>query len=139
MNTFIFIVVLLLCAAVAFLLRTRSQRNGRRRALQSAAAAGMAVDEDGHINAGLSYAAMLARENILGVRLGGAAGDFMHLLRLISEGPGSVEEIRYLIDNGFKPVVRPDGLVYVPCIENEHLSMPGEITLEAEDLAVLEE
>ena len=34
----------------------------------------------------------------------------------------------------FRPVVRPDGLVYVPCIENEHLYMDGELELIEADL-----
>ncbi|MCI0517743.1 MAG: DUF4381 domain-containing protein [Woeseiaceae bacterium] len=135
MKILIVIVALLLGVAAAFLLYRRKQENSRHKALK---AAGMAVDEDGNINAGLSYAAMLARENISGVKLDGAAAQFMQLLRLISEGPESVDEIRFLIENGFEPVVRPDGLVYVPCAENEHLSMPGEIPLEPEDLTVLE-
>ena len=138
MNTLIVIVALLLFAGAAILLLRRKHKNVRHKALKAAADAGLAVDDDGNINAGLSYAAMLARENISGVRLDGAAAEFMQLLRLISEGPGSVDEIRFLIENGFQPVVRPDGLVYVPCVENEHLSVPGEISLEPEDLAVLE-
>jgi hypothetical protein len=99
----------------------------------------MAIDEDGNINAGLTYAAMLARENISGVKFNGAAGEFLQLLRLISQGPTSIDEIRFLIEKGYEPVVRPDGVVYVPCVENEHLSVPGEITLEMVDLEVLEE
>jgi hypothetical protein len=139
MKILIVIVALFLGVAASFLLHRRKQASSRHNALKAAAAAGMAVDEDGNINAGLSYAAMLARENISGVKLDGAAAEFMRLLRLISEGPRSVDEIRFLIENGIEPVESPDGLVYVPCIENEHLSMPGEIPLEPVDLAVLEE
>jgi hypothetical protein len=99
----------------------------------------VAIDENGNVNAGLTYAAMLARESISGVKFNGAAAEFLQLLRLISQGPTSLDEIRLLIEKGYQPIVRPDGLVYVPCVENEHLSVPGEIALELEDLEVLEE
>lgn len=133
------IVAILLVAGLAVVLRKRHQAASRRKTLERAAAAGMAIDDDGNINAGLTYAAMRARENISGVKFNGAAGEFFQLLRLISQGPSSVDEIRFLIENGYQPIVRPDGLVYVPCIENEHLSVPGEIPLVPEDLAVFED
>jgi hypothetical protein len=139
MTIAIAIVAILLVAGLAVLFQLRHQRSSRRKALERASAAGMAVDEDGNINAGLTYAAMLARQDISGVRFDGAAAEFFQLVRLISQGPSSVEEIRFLIENGYQPIVRPDGLVYVPCIENEHLSVPGEIPLVREDLAVIEE
>lgn len=133
------IAVIFLVAGLAFVVYRQKQKIRYRGILERAKAAGMAIDEDGNINAGLTYAAMQAREGISGIRFNGAAGDFLQLVRLISEGPGSVDEIRFLIAQGFQPVVRPDGVVYVPCDENEHLSVPGEITLMPEDLAVLED
>ncbi len=138
MTTVTTIVALLLIAGLALLLRQRTRKNSRYKTLEAAAAAGMAFDNEGTINAGLTYAAMLARENISGVKFDGAAGEFMRLIQLISEGPTCVNEIRFLIEKGFEPVVRPDGIVYVPCEENEHLSVPGEIPLELEDLEVVE-
>lgn len=139
MTTVTAIVAVLVIAGLAILWRQRTRSNSPTRTLERAVAAGMAINDDGNINAGLSYAAMLARENISGVKFKGAAAELLQLLRLISQGPASVDEIRLLIAKGYQPVVRPDGLVYVPCIENEHLSVPGEIALELEDLEVLEE
>lgn len=139
MTTVTAIVAILVIAGLAILWRKRTRWNSRSNSLERAAAAGMAIDEDGNINAGLTYAAMLARQDISGVRFDGAAAEFFQLVRLISQGPSSLDEIRLLIEKGYQPIVRPDGLVYVPCLENEHLSVPGEISLELEDLEVLEE
>ena len=77
---------------------------------------------------------MLAREEIAGEELTGKQAEFKELLRMITEGPKSVEEIRFLIHEGYEPVVRPDGKVYVPCEENAHLYMDGELALDEEDL-----
>jgi hypothetical protein len=139
MTTATAMVAILVIVGLVILWRQRTRKDSRPRTLEAAAAAGMAIDENGNINAGLTYAAMLARENISGVKFTGAAAEFLQLLRLISQGPNSVDEIRFLIEKGYEPVVRPDGLVYVPCDENEHLSVPGEIPLELEDLEVSEE
>jgi len=59
---------------------------------------------------------------------------FLELMRICAEGPKTVEDIRFLFTEGIVPVVRPDGVVYVPCIENEHLYMEGELELAEEDL-----
>lgn len=139
MTTVTAIVAILVIVGLAILWRQRTRRNSPSKSLERAAAAGMAIDEDGNINAGLTYAAMLARQEISGVQFGGAAAEFFQLVRLISQGPSSLDEIRFLIEKGYQPIVRPDGRVYVPCVENEYLSVPGEIALELEDLEVLEE
>jgi hypothetical protein len=139
MTTVIAIAATFIVAGLAIFWRQRTRRNNPAKSLQGAVAAGMAIDEDGNIHAGLTYAAMLARQDISGVRFDGAAAEFFQLVRLISQGPSSLDEIRILIEKGFQPIVRPDGLVYVPCVENEHLSVPGEIALELEDLELLEE
>jgi hypothetical protein len=76
----------------------------------------------------------VACDAISGEKLSGKQADFKELLRMIIEGPASVEEIRYLIHKGFEPVVRPDGKVYVPCEENTHLYRDGELPLIEEDL-----
>ena len=133
----IFITIGLGLAAASYI-RKRKSTARRRQALDSARAAGLALDDDGNINAGLTCAAMLAREEITGIRFSGREGEFLKLIQLISEGPQSSEEIRFLLENGFQPVVRPDGVVYVPCVENEHLSMPGEIALELDDLDAID-
>ena len=139
MTTVTAIVAIVVIAGLAILWRQRARRNSPSKSLDRAVAAGMAIDEDGNINAGLTYAAMLARQEISGVQFGGAAAEFFQLVRLISQGPSSLDEIRFLIEKGYQPIVRPDGLIYVPCVENEYLSVPGEIALELEDLEVLEE
>lgn len=110
----------------------------RRRAMAAAVAASVAIDDDGLINAGLIHAAMLAREEFSGVRLSGQQADFLETIRMVVDGPASLDEIRFLLNRGIQTVVRADGRVYVPCPENEHLYMPGEIPLELEDIAVLE-
>lgn len=106
--------------------------------MASAIEAGLALDDDGNVLPGLTYASMRAREEISGVPFTGREATFLKLIELISEGPKSAEEIRFLLDNGFEPIVRPDGLVYVPCAENEHLSVPGEIPIEHEDIDSIE-
>lgn len=106
----------------------------KRRALANATAAGASFGDDGHVDAAASYARMLAQEEISGVQLAGKQAEFMELTRLISEGPQTIGEIRFLLERGFEPVVRPDGHVYVPCPENRHLYMDGEIPVMEEDL-----
>lgn len=114
--------------------RNRSRISKKRRALADATAAGAAFDDAGNINASASYATILAQEEISGEKLTGKQAEFKELTRLIAEGPQRIDEIRFLLDRGFEPVVRPDGLVYVPCPENDHLYMVGEIPLAEEDL-----
>jgi hypothetical protein len=138
MTTATAIVGIFLIAGLAILWQQRTRKNSRSGTLERAVTAGLAIDEGGTVNAGLSYAAMLARQDISGVRFDGAAAEFFQLVRLISQGPSSLDEIRVLIEKSYQPMVRPDGLIYVPCVENEHLSVPGEIALELEDLEVLE-
>ena len=58
----------------------------------------------------------------------------MELMRLVSEGPKTIAEIRFLFEEGMEPVIRPDGIVYIPAIENEHMYMEGELDLLEEDL-----
>ena len=104
------------------------------RSLANARDAGVAIDESGNIDALTSFASMSQKEEMAGDRFTGNKARFMELMRVVSEGPKSPEEIRFLLDEGIEPVVRPDGLVYVPCIENEHLSVDGELGLKEEDL-----
>ena len=104
------------------------------RSLGDARDCGVAIDESGNIDAETSYASMLQKEEMAGERFTGNKARFMELMRVVSEGPKSPEEIRFLLDEGIEPIVRPDGLVYVPCIENEHLSIDGELGLKEEDL-----
>lgn len=138
MTIIVILAVIGLGLAIKALLRTRNDRAKREKALNCALESGIALDDDGNIHAGLTYASMRAREEISGVRLSGREAEFLKLIQLISEGPQSADEIRFLLDRGYEPVVRPDGLVYVPCAENEHLSIPGEIPLEVGDLIEME-
>jgi hypothetical protein len=131
--------VLLLFVVAHFFWRAHRQRVARRRAMAAAVAAGLAIDDDGLINAGLTHAAMLAHEGISGLRFSGQQAELLETIRMVIEGPTSLDEIRVLLDRGIQPIVRPDGRVYVPSPENEHLSMPGEVPLELEDLTVLDE
>ena len=123
-----------LVLAVLALQFLNRQRKKRQRLPAGATAAGVALDERGNINATVSYANLVTRDAISGEKLSGKQADFKELLRMIIEGPASVEEIRYLIHKGFEPVVRPDGKVYVPCEENTHLYRDGELPLIEEDL-----
>ena len=104
------------------------------RTLSNARDSGVAFDETGNIDAAQSFASMSQKEEAAGERFTGSKARFMELMRVVSEGPKSPEEIRFLLGEGIEPVVRPDGLVYVPCIENEHLSVDGELGLKEEDL-----
>lgn len=120
--------VLALCAY--FQLRARR----RQRVMEAAISAGLAIDKDGNINAGATYGAMVQHELESGVPLDGKKSHFMELMRICAQGPTTIDDIRFLFAEGIEPVVRPDGLVYVPCIENEHLYMEGEVELQEEDL-----
>lgn len=124
-------------AIFGFRCRNRWKISKKRKALANATAAGTSFDEDGFVNVGASYTTMQAQEEISGQKLTEKQAEFLELTRLIVECPQTIEEIRFLLDRGFEPVVRPDGLVYVPCPENEHLHMVGEIPLEEEDLETL--
>lgn len=114
------------------LIQARMRR--QQRVLASARQAGLAIDENGNIHASATYAAMACNEEESGDVRPGKKSQFMELMRICSEGPSSIDEIRFLFDEGIDPVVRPDGLVYVPCLENQHLYMEGEIELQEEDL-----
>ena len=105
-----------------------------KKALQRAQQAGVSVDDQGNIDAATSFAGMMLSEEESGKPFTGKQARFMELMRVVSEGPKSPDEIRFLFANGIDPVVRPDGLVYVPCIENEHLYMDGELELIEADL-----
>ena len=119
-------------AAAVILIRQRHVR--RQRITTRATESGVLLDDKGNIRVSGSLAKMLAREEITGQTLTGKEAEFKELLRMVAEGPETIEEIRFLIRKGFEPVVRPDGKVYVPCEENEHLHMAGELPLAEEDL-----
>jgi len=130
----VYIAAGLLIGLVVFQMRHRHANKTQQRVLAEATAAGVALDESGNISASTTLANLLAREEISGEKLTGKQAVFRDLLRLITEGPASIEEIRYLIRAGYEPLVRPDGKVYVPCAENEHLYMAGELPLAEADL-----
>lgn len=121
-------------AFFAFRLRRHYITVRAARSLANARESGVTLDDDGNIDAELTYASMSQREEHAGERFTGKKADFMKLMRVVSEGPSTPEEIRFLFAEGIDPIVRPDGLVYVPCIENEHLSVEGELELKEEDL-----
>lgn len=121
-------------AFVLFLLRRRFQSVRHARQLAAVREAGVTIDADGNIDAELTYITLSQREENLGDRFTGKKARFMELMRVVSEGPKSPEEIRFLFEEGIDPIVRPDGLIYVPCIENEHLSVEGELELKEQDL-----
>ena len=112
----------------------RMKENREISATSNADFFGVTTDEEGNIALAETYDAMRSLEENHGDALSEKQAGFVKLIRLVSEGPTSVEDIRFLLQKGLEPVVRPDGLVYVPCDENEHLSMTGEIPLEEEDL-----
>ena len=124
---------LVLAVFVFQLLHLRNRRR-QQRLPAGAAAAGITLDERGNINPSVTFANLLAREAITGEKLTGKQAEFRDLLRMVMEGPASIDEIRYLIREGYEPMVRPDGKVYVPCEENEHLYMDGELPLAEADL-----
>ena len=120
---------------IVFMVRRRFHSIRDARVLATARESGVAMDEKGNIDAELTYISMSQREENAGEQLNGKKARFLRLMRVVSEGPKSPEEIRFLFEEGIDPVVRPDGLIYVPCIENEHLSVEGELELTEEDLA----
>jgi len=105
-----------------------------RKVLVDAHNQGVSIDKDQIVDAEMTLAGMLQHEEDSGERFTGRKACFMKLMRVVAEGPRNVDEIRFLFAAGIDPVVRPDGVVYVPCIENEHLSVTGEIDLLEEDL-----
>ena len=135
----IYVTASVLLAIVAYQARYRFMTRRRRRVMEQANAAGAEFDADGNINARASYSRLREEEKKSGQQFTGKQAQFMELTRLVAEGPKTPDEIRLLLNAGFEPMVRPDGLVYVPCVENEHLSMDGEIPLAEEDLTILEE
>jgi len=135
----LYVAMSVVLALLGYQVRGQLRIRRRRKLVANARSAGAVVDDSGVVNARASYATMLAMQEISGETLTGKPADFMELTRLISAGPDSPDEIRFLLHKGFEPVVRPDGLVYVPCVENEHLFMDGEIPLTEGDLAILEE
>lgn len=135
----VYVTTCVLLALLAYQVRHRFLSTRRKEQMLRASAVGASFDNEGNINAAASYARMRAEELETGEKFTGKQAAFMELTRLISEGPRTPQEIRFLLNAGFEAIVRPDGLVYVPCVENEHLEMEGEISLAEEDLAVLEE
>ena len=105
-----------------------------RKVLSRARDAGVSIDNSQVIDAEMTLAGMLQHEEDSGERFTAKRACFMKLMRVVAEGPKNPDEIRFLFAAGIDPVVRPDGVVYVPCIENEHLSVVGEIDLLEEDL-----
>jgi hypothetical protein len=121
-------------AFVVFLLRRRYQSYQDAKSLESARQDGVELDSAGNIDAESTFVSMCQREVDTGIEYVGKKARFMELMRVVSEGPKSPEEIRFLFEEGIEPIVRPDGLIYVPCIENEHLSVEGELELTEQDL-----
>jgi hypothetical protein len=121
-------------AFAVFLLRRRYNSIRDARLLANARKSGVAFNADGHIDAKSTVANMTDRDEETGEFFSGKQARFMELMRVVAEGPKSPDEIRFLIAEGIDPIVRPDGLVYVPCIENEHLSVEGELELTEQDL-----
>jgi hypothetical protein len=121
-------------AFAVFLVGRRIQSMREARVLATARQSGVAMDADGNIDAELTFISMSQREENSGEQFAGKKARFLELMRVVSEGPKSPEEIRFLFDEGIEPIVRPDGLIYVPCIENEHLSVEGELELTEDDL-----
>lgn len=105
-----------------------------RRVLNDAQSAGLALDQNKNIDPEISFSGMLVEEERKGVRFEGKQARFMELLRIVAENPKTIAEIRFLFAEGMEPIVRPDGLVYVPHADNEHLYMEGEFELLEEDL-----
>lgn len=121
-------------AFVAFLLRRRYLSTQNAKTLINARKGGVEVDAEGNIDAERTFVSMCQREVDTGIEYTGKKARYMELMRVVSEGPKSPQEIRFLFEEGIEPIVRPDGLIYVPCIENEHLSVDGELELKEQDL-----
>lgn len=121
-------------AFFAFRLTTHYRIRRAAQSLSNAQECGVSVGESGNIDARATFANMSKKEESAGERFTGNKARFMELMRVVSAGPKTPDEIRLLLAEGIEPVVRPDGLIYVPCIENEHLSVEGELDLKEEDL-----
>jgi hypothetical protein len=131
------IYLLVICAFLslaAVQIRHRYRHRRRARSLAHARVSGVVIDTDNNVDAETSYASMLQKEEQSGQRYTGKKARFMELMRVVAEGPKTIDEIEFLFEEDIQPLVRPDGLVYVPCIENEHLASDGEIELKREDL-----
>ncbi len=137
--TILTITASMLLALVAYQLSGQFRVRRRQNTLTNAKGAGIRFDATGNVLASATYACLSEQEDRTGKRLSGKQAEFMELTRLIGSGPETPDEIRFLLRKGFEPIVRPDGLVYVPCGENDHMFMEGEIPLVEEDLAILEE
>ena len=135
----LYIATSLLLALIAYQLSGSFRIRRHRNRVASAEAAGIELDASGNVHACNTYATLSEIEKYSGERFSGKQADFMELTRLIANGPATPNEIRFLLQKEFEPVVRPDGLVYVPSTENDHLFMEGEIPLDEEDLSVLDE
>jgi hypothetical protein len=129
----------LLLALIGYRLSGSFRNRRRRNRLASAETAGIEFDGSGNVHASATYATLSDIEQYSGERFSGKQAEFMEITRLIANGPATANEIRFLMQKGFEPVVRPDGLVYVPSAENDQLFMDGEIPLVEEDLSVLDE
>ena len=131
---FIVLSFLAVLAVAAVHLRIRIRDARARRVLAQAIDAGIAMDDERNIDVKKTYAGMLQQQEETEQRFEGKQAHFMELMRIIAEGPERVDEIRFLFAMGLEPMVRPDGLVYVPTFENEHLSVDGEVELREVDL-----
>ena len=130
----IYIALVVALALTAFFVHSTLHRRNSRKALECAKDAGVCMDADGNIDAESSFAGMISNEDSTGEKFTGKKARFMEMMRIVSDGPNNADEVRFLVEEGIGAVVRPDGLVYVPRIENEHLYMDGEIDLLEEDL-----
>jgi len=131
------IVVFFVSVGLTFLaLRWDHQRTIEQaaRTLTNIRESGVEMDTEGNIDAVSTFASLSRKEALTGEQFTGKKARFMMLMRIVAEGPKSPDEIRFLFEEGIEPVVRPDGLIYVPCIENEHLAVEGELTFKEEDL-----
>jgi len=105
-------------AFFALRLRAYFRSNRTAKVLAEAGTLGVAMDDEQNIGQGFT----------------GKKARFKELMRVVADGPTTVEEIRFLFAEGIEPIVRPDGSVYVPCLENQHLSVDGELPLLEEDI-----
>ena len=121
-------------ALTAVFARIWYKANLMERAMRAAQESGLALDEAGNVDAEVTLARMLQTQQETGEQFTGKRGRFLELMRIVSEGPKSLEEMYFVFDEGLDMIVRPDGVVYVPCIENEHLSIDGEIDLIEKDI-----
>ena len=131
------IYLLVICAFLSLAavhLRLRYRHRRVTKSVERARTSGVVLDTHNNVDAETTYASMLQKEEQSGQRFTGRKARFMELMRVVAEGPKTIDEIEFLFEEDIQPVVRPDGLVYVPCIENEHLGSDGEIELQREDL-----